>query len=605
MQTRPPCTAPIGLYADSSGVQVKTTRPGSASVKSIWISWAIGGGGIAPVDHRLQVVEAGHRQALLRPAQRVVPGDGARALGSPVGVGAGRAERVGHRVSWVVGGAGRWCRGGAARAAVRSARSRRSGSSGATACVATPDEQGVEHRAAARGRTRSGGTRSGRGRTGTAGARRPRPRRGPCSRAAIRSRGAPVPRDDVGEPVGAEGRARARRAGPSARPTSSSDAAIGQGRPGRSASETVAARPVVRRCVRWRHAARFAGVSSKVKPTPGRVDTRRRRPARAARCSWSRSGTALVLVTYVTPMATVPQTVADLGGGLGGARLDPQLDERRPRRRPAGLRRPRRRPGPSPRLRRRARRCWGSGRWPAPSRPSSAVFVGARVLEGLGGAAVLACGLAVLAHAFTEPARPGARHRASGARASVSASPPGRCSRPGSTSAPGGARPTSWSGWWRSAARRAERAAAARVGGRRTRVGSTCPACSPWPAALTLLVSGLTQARSGLTAARAVLLVAAVRRCWSRSSSSSDGSPSPCSTSGCSRSPGFLGATVGALVVGLGIIAMTSNVPLLVQVGLGGTLWLATWLVFGWSATSVLDLAARAAGADPALGPDT
>ena len=28
-------------------------------------------------------------------------------------------------------------------------------------------------------------------------------------------------------------------------------------------------------------------------------------------------GTALVLVTYVTPMATVPRTVADLGGGAG------------------------------------------------------------------------------------------------------------------------------------------------------------------------------------------------------------------------------------------------------------------------------------------------
>ena len=63
VQTRPPWTAPIGLYADSSGVQVKTTRPGSASARSIWISPAIGGGGIAPVDHRVQVVDAGHRQA--------------------------------------------------------------------------------------------------------------------------------------------------------------------------------------------------------------------------------------------------------------------------------------------------------------------------------------------------------------------------------------------------------------------------------------------------------------------------------------------------------------------------------------------------------------
>ena len=39
------------------------------------------------------------------------------------------------------------------------------------------------------------------------------------------------------------------------------------------------------------------------------------------------------------------------------------------------------------------------------------------------------------------------------------------------------------------------------------------------------------------------------------------------------RSPGFLAATLGALAVGLGIIAMSSNVPFLVQVGLGGSLW--------------------------------
>ncbi len=54
------------------------------------------------------------------------------------------------------------------------------------------------------------------------------------------------------------------------------------------------------------------------------------------------------------------------------------------------------------------------------------------------------------------------------------------------------------------------------------------------------------------------------------------------------RVPGFLAATLGALVVGLGIIGMTSNVPLLVQAGLGSSLWVATWLILGWSATSVL-----------------
>ena len=54
------------------------------------------------------------------------------------------------------------------------------------------------------------------------------------------------------------------------------------------------------------------------------------------------------------------------------------------------------------------------------------------------------------------------------------------------------------------------------------------------------------------------------------------------------RTPGFLAATLGALVLGAGIIGMTSNVPTLVQVGLGGSLWTATWLIIGWSATSVV-----------------
>ena len=37
-----------------------------------------------------------------------------------------------------------------------------------------------------------------------------------------------------------------------------------------------------------------------------------------------------------------------------------------------------------------------------------------------------------------------------------------------------------------------------------------------------------------------------------------------------------------------GIIGMSSNVPTLVQLGLGDSLWTATWLVLGWSVTSVV-----------------
>ncbi|MET0998284.1 MAG: MFS transporter, partial [Marmoricola sp.] len=114
-------------------------------------------------------------------------------------------------------------------------------------------------------------------------------------------------------------------------------------------------------------------------------------------------GTALVLVTYVTPMATVPQTAADLGSGAGarawilssmsvglaaGLLASGALGDALGRRRVhvVGL------------------VLMGLGALGCAAATTSAVFVGSRVLEGLGGAAVLACGLAILAHAFHEPA---------------------------------------------------------------------------------------------------------------------------------------------------------------------------------------------------------
>ena len=99
---------------------------------------------------------------------------------------------------------------------------------------------------------------------------------------------------------------------------------------------------------------------------------------------------------------------------------------------------------------------------------------------------------------------------------------------------------------------------------------------------LTLLVSGLTESRSGLSARR-----------WSCSSSAAAALSSyafvvverrttePMLDLALLGSPGFLAATLGALVVGVGIIGMTSNVPTLVQLGLGDSLWTATWLVLG------------------------
>ena len=207
------------------------------------------------------------------------------------------------------------------------------------------------------------------------------------------------------------------------------------------------------------------------------------------------------------------------------------------------------------------------------------------MLEGLGGAAVLACGLAILAHAFTDPA---ARAHATGIwGASVGL---------GITVGALLAAVLDFGTGWRETY--------AVVGA--VALGLLWPSMRWLPeskaaqprrldlpgvltlaAALTLVVSGLTQARSGISTGTCVLLglsalllvafVLVERR-----------TAEPMLELGLLRSPGFLAATVGALVLGIGIIGMTSNVPFLVQVGLGGSLWVATWLVAGWSVTSVL-----------------
>ncbi len=325
-------------------------------------------------------------------------------------------------------------------------------------------------------------------------------------------------------------------------------------------------------------------MSSKVKLTPSESTTSLPATPRERPIGLVAFGTALVLVTYVTPMATVPQTVADLGSGAGarawilssmsvglaaGLLATGALGDAWGRRRVyvAGLAL-------------LALGSLGSG-----LAPTSAVFVGARVLEGLGGAAVLACGLAVLAHAFHEPA---ARAHATGIwGASV-----GLGITVGALLAAALDVGTGWRETYVLVGALAlalvvpsvrwipeSRAARAR---RIDVVGVLTLA-----AGLTLVVSGLTQARSGLSGTTVLLLglsalalvgfVLVERR-----------TPEPMVDLALFRSTGFLAATIGALAVGIGIIGMSSNVPFFVQVGLGGSLWTGTLLVVGWSATSVL-----------------
>ena len=207
------------------------------------------------------------------------------------------------------------------------------------------------------------------------------------------------------------------------------------------------------------------------------------------------------------------------------------------------------------------------------------------MLEGIGGAAILACGLAILAHTFVDPVQ---RARATGVwGASV-----GLGITAGALLAAGLDIGTGW----REAYVVVGLVALVLVVPSARLLGESAaehprrldvPGVLSLAASLSLLVVGLTEVRSGLSGpvlavlgvAVALLVVFGLVESRSRE---------PMLDPALLRVPGFLAATLGALVVGLGIIGMTSNVPLLVQAGLGSSLWVATWLILGWSATSVL-----------------
>ncbi|WP_156390877.1 MULTISPECIES: MFS transporter [unclassified Nocardioides] len=295
-------------------------------------------------------------------------------------------------------------------------------------------------------------------------------------------------------------------------------------------------------------------------------------------------GTALVLVTYVTPMATIPRTAADLGAGpvarawilssmsvgLAAALLAAGvLGDAYGRRRvyAAGL------------------GAIGVGALVCAVAQEPVLFVAARVVEGVGGAAVLACGLAVLAHDFAPgPARV---HATSIWGASV-----GLGITAGAILS---AALDIGSGWretyavvglaalvllWPSLSRIGESSA---VEPRRIDV----PGLVLLVAAMTLLVSALTQGRNGIDAPTVVLAVLAAvaalgfgvveRRVRQ-----------PLVEPDLLRAPRFRAATLGSLTLGLGIIGMSSFVPTVAQLGLGASLWTASLLVVVWSGTSVV-----------------
>ena len=347
------------------------------------MSCEIGGGGIVPVDHRLEVVDA-------RPSPGR-PGAGwagscqvtVRERSGPQSVSVA-SWLVGHRVScWSVvgspGSASGWCGCGAV------------GVVGGDGLLAAPGEQGVEggqQRAAGLGQVVLEAVGAGLVLPALDDAglgERLEPGGDPVAGRAGAGH-------DVGEAVGAE-----RELADDEQCPALADDLERRRRWG------TAAREVGER--RWRAAgAVTCGCYVRRYEFESQTDSPERRRAPADR------PLTLVALGYGAGAGHLrhadgdrPQTALDLGAGSGArawilSSMSVGLAAAL-----LGLGRRRRRRRAAARLRRRLA-LLGLGSLVCAVAPSSAVFVGARVLEGVGGAAVLACGLAVLAHAFTEPA---------------------------------------------------------------------------------------------------------------------------------------------------------------------------------------------------------
>ncbi|WP_248579527.1 MFS transporter [Nocardioides sp. InS609-2] len=295
-------------------------------------------------------------------------------------------------------------------------------------------------------------------------------------------------------------------------------------------------------------------------------------------------GTALVLVTYVTPMATIPATAADLGAGSGARAwilssmsvglaaallAAGVLGDTFGRRRVyvVGL------------------AALGLGSLICAVAQEPMLFVAARVLQGVGGGAILACGLALLAHVFAPgPARV---HATSVWGASVGLGVAAGCVLAAALDI--------GSGWRETYIAVAVLAFALLIPTLRGLLESSAaharaidvPGLTLLASAITLVVSALTQGRSGIDSPTVVLTVLAVLAFVGFILVEAR-VRTPLLDPGLLGNRRFRGATMGSMVLGFGIIGMSSFVPTVAQVGLGSSLWTASLLIVPWAGTSVV-----------------
>jgi MFS family permease len=303
------------------------------------------------------------------------------------------------------------------------------------------------------------------------------------------------------------------------------------------------------------------------------------------------AGTVLVLVAFTVPLATLPGTAAALQAGAGGQAWilsgmsvgcaagllgSGAVGDDYGRRRTflAGA------------LLLAAASLLGAAAW------DTLVLVAARVVQGLGGAAIVACSLGLIGHAF--PDGPG-RARATGIW--------GAALGAGVAAGPFMAIGLQALGSWRlSYVATGLDAVAVAVAGRALLPESRAARPRPVDVAGTLqlgvglaaLLAGLVEGRTGWTRPATLglfllglLLVTGFVTVEYRTAH-------PILDLALLRRPDFTGALVAALAAGAGVLSLASFIPIIVQRGLGGGALAGVAAMFAWSGLSaVTPLAAR------------
>lgn len=294
-------------------------------------------------------------------------------------------------------------------------------------------------------------------------------------------------------------------------------------------------------------------------------------------------GTVLVLVTYVTPIVNLPETAIDMSVGpssrawilssmsvgLAAALLVAGVvGDTVGRRRvyDVGL------------------VLLGLGSVLCAIASSPGVVIAGRLVQGVGGAAVLACGLSLLAVHY--PPGPPRVHATSVWGASVGLGI-------GVGALVGAGVGGFGSGWRETYATTAVVAFALLLWSKRlgeSRAAAPRPIDVPGLATLvlgmTLLVAGLTEARSGLEPLSGSLLLGGLIGFVAFAVVESRVS-APLLEPALLHSRGFVAATIGSLTLGVGMIGVATFVPTMTQVGLGYDLWTASVLAATWAFVSV------------------